>query len=513
MGFQYFGTAAATYESAGNGASADTAVGPIQSISAATLLLALPLTARDANCNVTAQLQHGPAAAGPWLNYGSPVTDTTDAVALLSRRISRRSSGPILPYVRLLISVANRLGAGNPQVGFTARPGLLIDTGEGSYPTLALVTLASGATLQSEANGARRATSYVLPGLFTGAQICAALNVTARDANTDLDVTVDHSAAGASPWAVLGTVVNDTTDNTGLLSGYVSEDVVGPILPYTRVTVGVADRGAAAQRSITCTLYVLPDRLTSAPAATDLAATGVTVDPGGTGVTVDPGGTSLTVDPKAANNQATNHLGFAVSLGAPAASNTSAVHAGFAGNDAGNAFPGPFTNPDVPRCVSVTFAAGWDGGNVTVDGTDQWDVVVQEVIVAAAGTTVMGSQVFKTVTGATKGAVGAAADTASIGTSDRLGVGGTGAGPALSAPIGVVQVDGVSEDGALWDAAEWVQPNTQPNGARVYWAWYPAQRTILQDPHDHSVTDPGHGHNVTDPGHGHNVTDPTHRHV
>jgi hypothetical protein len=48
---------------------------------------------------------------------------------------------------------------------------------------------------------------------------------------------------------------------------------------------------------------------------------------------------------------------------------------------------------------------------------DQFDVAQSEVITSSPGLTVPGLKIFKTVTSATKGAVGSQPDTASIGTS------------------------------------------------------------------------------------------------
>ena len=98
------------------------------------------------------------------------------------------------------------------------------------------------------------------------------------------------------------------------------------------------------------------------------------------------------------------------------------VHALFAANDASNAFPGPFTSPDVPRCLQVVFEAAWDGDDVNVVGTDQYDAATNEIFVSSPGTTVVGNAVFKTVTSATKGVQGASADGASIGLSAKMGV-------------------------------------------------------------------------------------------
>ena len=82
----------------------------------------------------------------------------------------------------------------------------------------------------------------------------------------------------------------------------------------------------------------------------------------------------------------------------------------------------------------------------------------------------MGVKIFATVTSATKGAVGAAADGASIGTGDKLGLTGD-----LVASVGELTKDGVTQ-AATWDAtASGVTPSTNaPNGARVYAAHYVA---------------------------------------
>lgn len=161
---------------------------------------------------------------------------------------------------------------------------------------------------------------------------------------------------------------------------------------------------------------------------------------------------------------------FAESLGAPAAKGTTDVHAGFAGNDASNDFPGPFTDPDVPRNLRVDFAAAWDGGNVTVVGVDQFGTAVTEVFTASAGSTVVGTKIFAGVTSATKGAVGAAADAASIGTGDKLGLSGD-----LVANAGSLTQNGLHQ-ASTWDSAtSGVTPSSNlPNGSRVYAVSYVA---------------------------------------
>lgn len=106
---------------------------------------------------------------------------------------------------------------------------------------------------------------------------------------------------------------------------------------------------------------------------------------------------------------------------APAASAADAVATGWASSDA-NTYPGSITQPGVPRALSFTFPGGWDGGNPTIHGTNQYDAVITETLVAVAGTKVSGVKCFKTVTSITKPTVGADAGTGTCGTLDALGL-------------------------------------------------------------------------------------------
>lgn len=147
-----------------------------------------------------------------------------------------------------------------------------------------------------------------------------------------------------------------------------------------------------------------------------------------------------------------------------ATASATAVHAAVAGNAAQNLFPGPITNPAVPRNLTATFAASYDGGNITIVGTNQFDEPTTEVIVASAGNTVAGLKIFKTVTSITKGAVGANAATVSIGTGVKLGV--------VPIPVGgspvLLFTNGVGE-AVTWDATNNAFTATSaPNGARSY---------------------------------------------
>jgi len=156
---------------------------------------------------------------------------------------------------------------------------------------------------------------------------------------------------------------------------------------------------------------------------------------------------------------------------APAIDTVGGVHAGFAGNDVSNDFPGAFTNPDVPRSLSFTFGVGWDGGAVTPVGTDMMDAPCTEVIAdpGAGGAVVQATKVYKTVTAATKGAAGANPATCSIDTWHKLGL--------LNSPDvanGTVSADGVTEPATFEQGAqmEGFLPTTLPDGAVDYVATF-----------------------------------------
>lgn len=90
-----------------------------------------------------------------------------------------------------------------------------------------------------------------------------------------------------------------------------------------------------------------------------------------------------------------------------------AVHLAF-GDDLAAA-PGPITQPPVAQVLTVSFSAGWVGGNVIVTGTAPGGGARSEQFVAAAGSRVLGAEVFETVTSITNTAPAGPAGTASVG--------------------------------------------------------------------------------------------------
>jgi len=123
--------------------------------------------------------------------------------------------------------------------------------------------------------------------------------------------------------------------------------------------------------------------------------------------------------------ESTGRAGFA-SVGTPAAKSATAVHAAVFGDASGPVtVTSALTNPAFPRNVSAVAGATYDGGIVTVTGTDQFGNAQTEAITPVAGSTVYGAKVFKTVTSVAYpgGGVGThSTNTLSIGTGDKLGL-------------------------------------------------------------------------------------------
>jgi len=145
----------------------------------------------------------------------------------------------------------------------------------------------------------------------------------------------------------------------------------------------------------------------------------------------------------------------------PAAAGVS-VHAEVDENDV-NAFPGPFTDPVIPRNIKVVFDAGWQGGDVTVIGTDQFDAAVTEVIADVAGTTVVGVKIFKTVVSASKEIQAGAGDGCQIFTGDKLGI-----LDIITDVYGFLSVAGVTEVVVIDTTYHGFTPTTVPDGAKDY---------------------------------------------
>lgn len=153
-----------------------------------------------------------------------------------------------------------------------------------------------------------------------------------------------------------------------------------------------------------------------------------------------------------------------VELPLVAAASTTSVHAGLQANASNNSFSAPIFNPITPRSLSVTFGSSWDGGAVTITGTDQYDNAVTDVVASMPGGTLEGQKIFKTVTSIEKSTIGASSDIASVGTGNKLGiVAGTAAG-ALVGPIIVLGASMVDPFPVVDSLVDGFTPANPPSG-------------------------------------------------
>ncbi len=141
------------------------------------------------------------------------------------------------------------------------------------------------------------------------------------------------------------------------------------------------------------------------------------------------------------------------------AANGVAVHA-VVDASAANVFPGPFTDPAIPRVVQCDFSVTYDGGDVTVQGTNQFDEPITEIIVAVANTIVQGVKVFKTVTSASKAAVGTGGQTVDLETGLALGI-----QERVKDAAGILTADGTAEAVIIDPVENKFAPTTAPDGA------------------------------------------------
>ncbi len=123
------------------------------------------------------------------------------------------------------------------------------------------------------------------------------------------------------------------------------------------------------------------------------------------------------------------------------------------------------TSPVIPRNLRVTMAADWDGGNVKVYGTDQFDAVISETFLTGQTVLRVGLKAFKTVTKITKASLGVSAsadNNASVGSGDALGV-----TAQLASVYGTGHLIGTGFDSPTLDVTyNTVTFATAPNGAR-----------------------------------------------
>lgn len=216
-------------------------------------------------------------------------------------------------------------------------------------------------------------------------------------------------------------------------------------------------------------------------------------------------GTTATNQAATATNQNTATAQI-VDLGVPDIADVDVIHAAILATDAGSPYNAD-TQPDVPRNLTCDFAALWDGGDITITGTDQFDSVVSEVFADNPGFQVVGTKIFKTIAalGIAKELVGSQAVAVTVGIGDKLGI------TPATAVKGVLLVDGVSKTGATWDGTySAVTPDAAdvPNSSKEYMVVVKTNHLHVQDSHNHTQDSHNHtqdSHNHTQTGHGHSV--------
>lgn len=147
------------------------------------------------------------------------------------------------------------------------------------------------------------------------------------------------------------------------------------------------------------------------------------------------------------------------------AKSTTAVHASILGTTSVVPVTTGITNPTVARNLTATMAATWDGGNIAIVGTDQFDVPQTETITGTANSTVVGTKIWKTVTSVAHTVVGAAAVGYSVGTGDKIGVPYKVSGTAGLCLAGISLAASVPEAVTVDPVASGYTATSVPNGS------------------------------------------------
>lgn len=139
--------------------------------------------------------------------------------------------------------------------------------------------------------------------------------------------------------------------------------------------------------------------------------------------------------------------------------------------------------PTHARTVDVVFAAGWEGGDITIDGLAPDGSEQQEVYTSpgAGGGTVNGAKAFLTITAVTNGTLGGTTDLATVQTGAQLAVG---------APVDeflFVAVDGAREAfGASSSANGTFSTTTVLDGTQFVEVWYASP--VAVPAHTHTLS-------------------------
>lgn len=168
------------------------------------------------------------------------------------------------------------------------------------------------------------------------------------------------------------------------------------------------------------------------------------------------------------------------------AASTTNIHAAVQ-ESAANLFPGPITQPDVPRKIAFAFAAGWQGGDITIVGLDANGRYLREVVADNPGSTVNTTNVFSFIASMTKETIAGTTDTVTVGGAaatyyssimDTIGQSGLGVEVQTTGTLtGTWTLWFANRDNPdLEDDDHWVQETTfsptNPAGAATHWGFH-----------------------------------------
>lgn len=333
-------------------------------------------------------------------------------------------------------------------------------------PETLLAAALAGGVIQRDPNGAARADTF-----DSAANILAALTNPVVGAFIPVFV---HNIGATTETITLTSPGADIVLDTYLDAVIHPGQVAFILLVATNIGVGTEE----------FTVY----RLDPADVNDDMIATGVGVGKlalaTGKVISGSAGGAGEATTPSVDNETPTNvvteatKMFFYNNLAAAAVACHAAVQ-----ESAADAFPGPFTNPATPRSLDIVFDAGWQGGDVTVIGTDQFDDPVTEVFADNPGATVAGTKIFKTIVSASKELTAGTVDACQLQTGDLIGI-----AAVLAGAYGAGFVDGVAELFAWNNTYHYFDPTTAPNGAHDYTVVVPTTHNHIQNAHNHGLT-------------------------
>jgi len=169
----------------------------------------------------------------------------------------------------------------------------------------------------------------------------------------------------------------------------------------------------------------------------------------------------------------------------------------------------PSAQPGVPRNIQVNFGNNWNGGNITVAGTDVFGNVVSETFTSNPGNLAVGTKIFSLINANgithTLNGTGGAGHNATVQLDSYIGV--------LNIPVASflkTSVAGLNDSFSSTNLSSGSFGTTTSINGNVVDVWYTYQVTPVQNSHTHVITSGSTGITATDAGHNHTQNSHTH---